>query len=184
MMTPAMDVVQWLLPNITLSKSSSIYQMPRQISTKLMTIDKFFAKVCNVRCFFDIQFYLKRFNSVSIPITWSGWRDSNPRPHAPEARALPTALQPAHVIIIDIGTYILDHGRCGGPEESRTPYLGNANAALYQMSYGPLYFRRYSITATTRAVKKILAPIKQGVAHGLVTSCPEQPIGLPLARVW
>ncbi len=26
---------------------------------------------------------------------------------------------------------------CGGPEESRTPYLCNANAALYQMSYRP-----------------------------------------------
>jgi site-specific DNA recombinase len=26
----------------------------------------------------------------------------------------------------------------GGPEETRTPYLGNANAALYQMSYRPI----------------------------------------------
>jgi hypothetical protein len=28
----------------------------------------------------------------------------------------------------------------GGPEETRTPYLCNANAALYQMSYWPMEF--------------------------------------------
>ena len=26
----------------------------------------------------------------------------------------------------------------GGAEETRTPYLGNANAALYQVSYSPV----------------------------------------------
>ena len=30
----------------------------------------------------------------------------------------------------------------GGPEEARTPRLCNANAALYQMSYGPMFFKR------------------------------------------
>lgn len=29
-------------------------------------------------------------------------------------------------------------GSFGGPEETRTPHLCNANAALYQMSYGPM----------------------------------------------
>ena len=31
-----------------------------------------------------------------------------------------------------------DNVSFGGPEGNRTPYLCNANAALYQMSYGPV----------------------------------------------
>ena len=31
-------------------------------------------------------------------------------------------------------------GFFGGPEETRTPHLCNANAALYQMSYGPMEY--------------------------------------------
>ena len=33
-------------------------------------------------------------NVVRIIITWSEWRDLNPRPHGPEPCALPTALHP------------------------------------------------------------------------------------------
>lgn len=33
-------------------------------------------------------------------LTWSGWADSNRRPHAPEARALPTALQPVFALYL------------------------------------------------------------------------------------
>ena len=34
--------------------------------------------------------------------------------------------------------------RCG-PEETRTPHLSNANATLYQMSYGPEKTKRVFI---------------------------------------
>ena len=32
--------------------------------------------------------------SLTPPLTWSGWRDSNPRPLAPKASALPSCATP------------------------------------------------------------------------------------------
>ena len=40
-------------------------------------------------------------NSVRIIISWSEWRDLNPRPHGPEPCALPTALHPVSFFIIE-----------------------------------------------------------------------------------
>ena len=38
-----------------------------------------------------LKFHFKTNNKCSFSL-WSRWRDSNPRPHGPEPRALPTAL--------------------------------------------------------------------------------------------
>ena len=35
--------------------------------------------------------------SICLPVELSGWRDSNPRPHAPKACILPTVLHPEYV---------------------------------------------------------------------------------------
>src|SRR3989344_7793710 len=39
--------------------------------------------------------------------------------------------------LVQVSFTLRPFGRSGGPEEIRTPYLSNANAALYQMSYRP-----------------------------------------------
>ena len=43
-------------------------------------------------------------NVVRIIITWSEWRDLNPRPHGPEPCALPTALHPDVELACQIAT--------------------------------------------------------------------------------
>lgn len=52
----------------------------------------------------------------------SGTADSNRQSPRPERGALPLGQSPV----------------ASGPREIRTPYLYNANVALYQMSYGPV----------------------------------------------
>ena len=42
--------------------------------------------------------------------------------------------------------------KSSGPEESRTPYLVNANDALYQMSYGPYFCKLFSFARTALLV--------------------------------
>ena len=56
---------------------------------------------------------------------WSGRRDLNPRPFAPQANALPVCATPRKGFL------------SGGGKGSRTPDLLNAIQALYQLSYTP-----------------------------------------------
>ena len=58
-------------------------------------------------------------------LKWSGRRDLNPRPFAPQANALPVCATPRKGFL------------SGGGKGSRTPDLLNAIQALYQLSYTP-----------------------------------------------